>query len=39
MGNFCCCAVIDEATVGVVESLGKYDRILDSGFHCLNCFF
>jgi regulator of protease activity HflC (stomatin/prohibitin superfamily) len=39
MGNCLCCVVIDEASVGVVETLGKYDRIFDSGFHCINCFF
>lgn len=35
MGN--CCAIIDESTLGVVESFGKYDRILDPGLHCINC--
>ena len=39
MGNCLCCAIIEESTIGVVESLGKYDRLLDSGFHCINCFF
>ncbi len=34
----CCCAVIDQSTVGIVESWGKYDRIIQPGFHCLNCF-
>ena len=37
MGNFLCCAVVPESTVGAIETLGKYDRIVHPGFHCINC--
>lgn len=31
MGNFFGCVVIDESSVGVVEHLGRYNRIIDPG--------
>lgn len=36
MGNFFGCVVIDEASVGVVEHLGKYNRTIDPGFNCIS---
>lgn len=38
MGTYCGCAIIDESTVGVVEYLGKYDRIIYPGCNFINCF-
>lgn len=38
MGNSCCCQVISESTIGIVEYLGKYEKTIDPGFHFINCF-
>lgn len=35
MGNFMGCVVIDEASVGVIEHLGKYDRQINPGLNCI----
>lgn len=37
MGSYLGCVVISESTVGAVEYLGKYDRMIESGCHCINC--
>lgn len=39
MGNCCGCVTIGESTVGVVEYLGAYDRVLRPGFSCIHCCF
>lgn len=39
MGNCLCCAIVGESSLGVVEELGKFSRILDPGFYCINCCF
>ena len=38
MGSCLGCVVISESNVGIVEHLGKYDRMIQSGCHCINCF-
>ena len=38
MGKCLCCVVISESKACAVESLGKYDRTLHSGFHYINYF-
>ncbi|XP_042036100.1 hypersensitive-induced response protein 4-like [Salvia splendens] len=39
MGNSCClmCACVEQASVGVVERWGRFDRLAQPGFHFLNC--
>lgn len=37
MGSLLGCVVISESNIGAVEYLGKYDRMLQSGCHCINC--
>lgn len=32
-----CCTVIRESNIGVVESFGKYDRMIEPGCNYLNC--
>ena len=32
------CVIISEATFGAVEDFGKFSRILNPGFHCINPF-
>lgn len=34
--NCGCCFCISTAQIGLVESLGKYDRLAEPGCHCLN---
>lgn len=34
--NCCCCFCISTAQIGLVESLGKFDRLVDPGCHCVN---
>jgi regulator of protease activity HflC (stomatin/prohibitin superfamily) len=39
MGSALGCVVIHESTIGAVEYLGKYDRMIQSGCYCINpCF-
>lgn len=35
--NCGCCYCISTSEVGVIESLGKYDRVEDAGCHTINC--
>ena len=36
MGNLCCSyTVINQSTVGVFESFGKFSGLAEPGFHCL----
>lgn len=38
MGSCLGCVIISESNVAVIEYLGKYDRMIQSGCHCINCF-
>lgn len=39
MGQCFCCTQISQASVGIKESWGKYDDLLEPGCHCVNwCF-
>ncbi|KAJ4844035.1 Hypersensitive-induced response protein 4 [Turnera subulata] len=40
MGNTCCymCGCIDQASVGVIEKWGRFERLAEPGFHFYNCF-
>ncbi|KAJ8774899.1 hypothetical protein K2173_019903 [Erythroxylum novogranatense] len=37
MGNFYCCIRVDQSTVSIKETFGKFDHVLDSGFYCKPC--
>ncbi|KAJ6688646.1 HYPERSENSITIVE-INDUCED RESPONSE PROTEIN 4 [Salix purpurea] len=39
MGNSCCflCGCVDQASVGVVERWGRFERLAPPGFHFFNC--
>ncbi len=32
------CVIISESTIGAVEDFGKFSRIINPGFHCINPF-
>jgi regulator of protease activity HflC (stomatin/prohibitin superfamily) len=34
--NFGCCYCISTSEVGIIENVGKYDRVEDAGCHCVN---
>ncbi|KAJ7541770.1 hypothetical protein O6H91_10G075700 [Diphasiastrum complanatum] len=36
MGQALCCALVEQSTVGIKESWGKFDGILDPGCHIVN---
>ncbi len=36
MGQVCCCMCVEQAKVGIVERFGKYERIAEPGFQCVN---
>ncbi|PRQ59880.1 putative Band 7 domain-containing protein [Rosa chinensis] len=38
MGNSCCfvCACVDQASIGVIEKWGRFQRLAEPGFHLLN---
>jgi hypothetical protein len=36
MGQVCCCMCVEQAKVGIVEKFGKYERIAEPGFQCVN---
>lgn len=36
MGQVCCCTCVEQAKVGIVEKFGKYERIAEPGFQCVN---
>lgn len=36
--NCGCCFCVSQSERGIVENVGKFDRIEDAGFHCLNPF-
>ncbi|KNA13839.1 hypothetical protein SOVF_112980 [Spinacia oleracea] len=38
MGNLLCCVQIDQSTVAIKESFGKYDDVLEPGCHCVPWF-
>ncbi|KAH6828392.1 SPFH/Band 7/PHB domain-containing membrane-associated protein family [Perilla frutescens var. hirtella] len=40
MGNAYCvlCACVDQASIGVVEKWGRFDRLAAPGLHCFNIF-
>ncbi|KAL2898572.1 Hypersensitive-induced response protein-like protein 1 [Bienertia sinuspersici] len=35
MGNLFCCFQVDQSTVAIKESFGKYDDVLEPGCHCV----
>ncbi|XP_042383306.1 hypersensitive-induced response protein-like protein 1 [Zingiber officinale] len=38
MGQALCCVIVDQSTVAVKESFGKFEDVLDPGCHCLPWF-
>ena len=38
MGNLLCCVQVDQSTVAIKESFGKYNDVLDPGCHCVPWF-
>lgn len=36
MGNLCCMACVDQASIGVVERWGRFDKLAQPGFHFFN---
>ncbi|KAJ9679094.1 hypothetical protein PVL29_021125 [Vitis rotundifolia] len=36
MGNLCCVACVDQATIGVVERWGRFEKLAQPGFHFFN---
>ncbi|KAK9914106.1 hypothetical protein M0R45_037902 [Rubus argutus] len=38
MGNTCCflCACVDQASIGVIEKWGRFEKLAEPGFHLLN---
>ncbi|CAA6671708.1 unnamed protein product [Spirodela intermedia] len=38
MGNLLCCVQVDQSTVAIKETFGKFDEILEPGCHCLPWF-
>ncbi|KAL9247726.1 hypothetical protein vseg_021128 [Gypsophila vaccaria] len=38
MGNYLCCVQVDQSTVAIEESFGKYTDILEPGCHCVPWF-
>ncbi|WCJ20810.1 Hypersensitive-induced response protein-like protein 1 [Euphorbia peplus] len=38
MGNLLCCVQVDQSTIAVKETFGKYDEILQPGCHCMPWF-
>jgi regulator of protease activity HflC (stomatin/prohibitin superfamily) len=37
-GTTCCCVCVPQASVGIVEVLGKFDTVYPPGFTCINPF-
>ncbi|KAG2702258.1 hypothetical protein I3760_06G081700 [Carya illinoinensis] len=35
MGQFLCCVQVDQSTVAIRETFGKYDNVLEPGCHCM----
>ncbi|XP_058228032.1 hypersensitive-induced reaction 1 protein-like [Rhododendron vialii] len=35
MGNLCGCMKVDQSTVAIKEKFGKFDDVLEPGFHCV----
>ncbi|PWA84217.1 hypersensitive-induced response protein 1 [Artemisia annua] len=38
MGNLCCLVQVDQSTVAIKESFGKFDEVLNPGCHCVPWF-
>nr|GEX70618.1 hypersensitive-induced response protein-like protein 1 [Tanacetum cinerariifolium] len=38
MGNLCCLVQVDQSTVAIKESFGKFDGVLNPGCHCVPWF-
>ncbi|KAL3575214.1 hypothetical protein D5086_023315 [Populus alba] len=38
MGNLCCCVQVDQSSVAIKETFGKFEAVLDPGCHCLPWF-
>jgi len=38
MGNLICCVQVDQSTVAIKETFGKYEDILEPGCHCVPWF-
>ncbi|KAK9741171.1 hypothetical protein RND81_03G087000 [Saponaria officinalis] len=38
MGNYLCCVQVDQSTVAIEESFGKYTNMLEPGCHCVPWF-
>lgn len=38
MGNLFCCIQVDQSTVAIKESFGKYNDVLNPGCHCVPWF-
>ncbi|KAB1207335.1 Hypersensitive-induced response protein 1 [Morella rubra] len=35
MGQILCCVQVDQSTVAIKETFGKFDDVLEPGFHCM----
>ena len=38
MGNLFCCVKVDQSTVAIRETFGKFDEVVEPGCHCLPWF-
>ncbi|KAJ0538488.1 Hypersensitive-induced reaction 1 protein [Helianthus annuus] len=39
MGNLLCLVQVDQSTVAIKETFGKYDDVLEPGCHCVSWIF
>lgn len=39
MGNLFCCYQVDQSTVAIKETFGKFDEVLEPGCHCVPWIF
>lgn len=38
MGNLLCCVQIEQSTVAIKEKFGRFEEVLEPGFHCVPMF-